>query len=447
MTTIIMNMGRIVPVTIMETTKNKRGRSAVRLGVIADDFTGASDIAGFLADGGMRTIMYNGFPANLPKDEADALVVGLKIRSCTAKEAVDEALRALQFLQDVGCDRFYYKYCSTFDSTHEGNIGPVVDALLQALSLSFTIICPALPVNGRTVCHGYLYVDHDLLCESSMATHPLTPMTDAKLSRLMEGQFSGKIGHVYYPAVFSGPTAVRARLAALQEEGVTYAVMDVLRDEDLSVIAEATTDMKLLSGGSGLAIGLTAFLSSKGGLKPAEGASFVPRRQKGVVIAGSCSQRTNEQVASYRKCAPSRFIDEASCLHDVQYAQVLADWVLSHLDGEYFPLLYATKTPQQLKNSKATFGEESVAQAIEKVIGTVASLLHAEGIGTFLIAGGETSGAVAAALGVYGYTIGSQIDPGVSWLQALDDDTLQFAYKSGNFGSVDFFVKAQHMCR
>ena len=189
----------------------------MKLGVIADDFTGASDIAGFLVEGGMRTVMYNGVPSARPELEFDALVVCLKIRSCPVPQAVDESVQALKFLRSLGCDKFYYKYCSTFDSTHEGNIGPVVDALMDELEVPQTIICPSLPVNGRTVCHGYLFVNHDMLSDSSMRYHPITPMEDSKLCRLMEGQFRGTTGHVYYPSISAGSDQVRRELRDLQE--------------------------------------------------------------------------------------------------------------------------------------------------------------------------------------------------------------------------------------
>jgi len=422
-------------------------RDKMKLGVIADDFTGASDIAGFLASGGLKTIMYNGVPTKAPPVDIDAVVISLKIRSCPVRTAVDEALASLAFLRQWGCTKYYYKYCSTFDSTSEGNIGPVVDALMDTLGIEQTIICPALPVNGRTVCHGYLFVGSDLLSDSPMRYHPITPMRDSKLARLMEGQFKGSVCHIFYPTIARGEEAVRADLGRISQEGHRYVVFDTLVDGDLTVIAEATDEMMLVTGGSGLAIGITAALNKDKGGVVAEGAAFTPLVQPAVIISGSCSAQTNLQVAHYRNLAPSRRIEEAAALNTpADHGEDLASWVLSHNDGPYAPLLYATKTPQELEESRRLYGDADVAAAIEAVVALVVEKLARRGIGTFISAGGETSGVVATTLGLEAYLIGPQIDPGVSWLQAADS-TLQVAFKSGNFGSEDFFVKAQEMCK
>jgi len=418
----------------------------MRIGVIADDFTGASDIAGFLVEGGMKTIMYNGIPTEQPPAQIDAMVISLKIRSCPAEEAIQQALQSLQFLKAQGCTKYYYKYCSTFDSTREGTIGPVVDALMEDLKTDLTIICPSLPINGRTVCHGYLFVGHDLLSDSSMRYHPLTPMTDAKLCRLMEGQFSGTTGHVYYPVIAQGAAAVRKELQQIAQEGHRYAVVDTLNDSDLTAIAEATEDMVLVTGGSGLAIGITAVQQRLTPDALAEGSAFAPTSGSTVIISGSCSKRTNEQVDYYKEKAPSHKIEEGPALANPEsYARELSQWVLKNMGGKYGPMIYATKSPEELERSRQQFGDANVAAAIEEVVGLVVEHLASNGVQNYISAGGETSGVVATTLGLQAYLIGPQIDPGVSWLKALDGD-LQFSFKSGNFGEVDFFTKAQDMC-
>ncbi len=419
----------------------------MRLGVIADDFTGASDIAGFLVLGGLKTIMYNGVPTELPPVGIDAVVISLKIRSCPVKAAVDEALASLAFLQQWGCTKYYYKYCSTFDSTSEGNIGPVVDALMDTLGVEQTIICPALPVNGRTVYHGYLFVGSDLLSDSPMRYHPITPMTDSKLARLMEGQGRGSACQIFHETVGEGVGAVRAQLERIRETGFSYIVVDVLDDEDLTVIAEATDEMLLVTGGSGLAIGITRVLNRAKSILCDEGAAFTPVIQRAVIISGSCSKQTNIQVAHYTQLAPSRRIEEKAALTSAAaHAADLAAWVLSHSDGPYAPLLYATRTAQELKENRRLYGEADVAVAIEGVVAQVVESLFAGGVRSFISAGGETSGVVATTLGLEAYLIGPQIDPGVSWLKAVDS-TVQVAFKSGNFGGEDFFGRAQTMCR
>lgn len=418
----------------------------MRIGVIADDFTGASDIAGFLVEGGLKTIMYNGIPKEAPPIEIDAMVISLKIRSCPVNQAVNEALASLAFLQEAGCTKFYYKYCSTFDSTHEGNIGPVVDALMDALCTEQTIICPALPVNGRTVCHGYLFVGFDLLSDSSMRHHPITPMKDSKLARLMEGQFKGSTDHIYYPTISAGVEAVKTALLRSKKEHHRYVVVDTLTDADLVVIASATDDMVLVTGGSGLAIGITSVLNAFKGDTVREGSAFIPVAQRSVVLSGSCSKQTNLQVAAYKVLAPSRRIEEEAALHaPFDHASELASWVLANGNSKLAPMLYATKTPEELEESRRRYGDSNVAAAIERVISLVVQLLFEAGIRTYIVAGGETSGVVATTLGLESYLIGPQIDPGVSWLKALHSD-LQFSFKSGNFGNIDFFAKAQRMC-
>jgi uncharacterized protein YgbK (DUF1537 family) len=418
----------------------------MRIGVIADDFTGASDIAGFLVAGGLKTIMYNGVPTELPPASIEAVVISLKIRSCPVEEACSEALASLSFLRQVGCTKVYYKYCSTFDSTREGNIGPVVDALMDALGTDLTIICPSLPVNGRTVCHGYLFVGSSLLSDSPMRHHPITPMRDSKLERLMEGQFRGSVGHIYYPVLAQGSDAVHSELERIREGGHRYAVVDTLTEGDLDTIAEATEEMVLVTGGSGLAIGICNVLNRGKEISPSDGAAFVPSVQPAVIISGSCSAQTNAQVAHYKPLAPSRMIEEAAALKSpANHAQELSKWVLANSSGPLAPLLYATKSPEELEASRRLHGDSDVASAIEEVVALIVHHLFDGGIRTFISAGGETSGVVATTLALEAYLIGPQIDPGVSWLKALDS-TLQCSFKSGNFGSVDFFEKAQAMC-
>ncbi len=415
----------------------------MRIGVIADDFTGASDIAGFLVAGGMQTVMYNGIPTAEPPKEVEALVISLKIRSVANELAVSEALKSLAFLQSQGCTKFYYKYCSTFDSTAEGTIGPVIDALLDALGSNFTIICPSLPVNGRTVCHGYLFVDDTLLSESPMRYHPITPMTDSKLERLMATQCSGTVGNVFYPTIARGTKAVAEEFENLLAQGHRYAVVDTLHNQDLLTIAEASASLPLVTGGSGLAIGITEAV--KGKVDSRAAAFLPPENQKAVVISGSCSARTNEQVAHYREIAPSKRIDEASALQDpAGYGKALAAWVFAHQESAYAPLLYATRTPEELAGNAERFEGADLAGVIEATVASAVAHLAAGGVEQYIVAGGETSGVVATTLGIQAYRIGIQIDPGVSWLQALESSHT-FTFKSGNFGTVDFFTKAQDL--
>ena len=414
----------------------------MRLGVIADDFTGSVDIAGFLVAGGMRTIMCS---RPVVVGDSDAIVMSLKIRSIPKSEAVKQVLEALAFLQQAGCDRFYYKYCSTFDSTSEGNIGPITDALREALNCSTTLICPALPVNGRTVFHGYLFVKDELLSDSPMRHHPLNPMHDSKLARILSSQSPAKNGHIYYDVIAKGSIAVRKAIEELKADGVNNIIVDVIDDEDLLVIAEATEDFSLVTGGSGLAQGIAHRWRERSGKAADLNAAFVVERRKAVVIAGSCSAMMQKQVAYYKKLAPSLSIDEQACLDDPEYyTKIVAAWVLEHQDQVLAPMVYATRSPSELEENRKKFGDADVSSAIEQMFSRLTGLLAGKGVQNFIVGGGETSGVVATTLGVDAYLIGRQIDPGVSWVRSLDG-AYQLVLKSGNFGSVEFLEKAQEM--
>ncbi|WP_198650083.1 3-oxo-tetronate kinase [Zobellella maritima] len=415
---------------------------AHRLGVIADDFTGATDIAGFMVENGWRVTQLIGHgPADVPA-EVDAVVISLKSRSCPAEQAVADSLAALARLQDLGCDRFFFKYCSTFDSTAEGNIGPVTDALLAALDQEFTVICPALPVNGRTVCHGNLFVNGVPLNESGMKDHPITPMKDANLLRLMAAQAKGLPGLVDYQVVLAGADAVKAKLTALTADGVNYAVLDTLTMSDLTVLGEAVSDLPLVTGGSGLGAGLACYTTAGQGAKHARALGAPAAAGRALVLSGSCSLMTNAQVAAYQQQAPHRQVEVASCLEDPQaYAIELADWVLDQ-PASPAPMLYATQAPEQLAQIQARYGVARASEAVEGVFARVAARLAEQGFTKFIVAGGETSGIVTQALGVSGFNIGPQIAPGVPWVRALDKP-LSLALKSGNFGDEQFFAKAQ----
>lgn len=409
------------------------------LGVIADDFTGASDIASFLVENGLRTVQMNGVPQTALEQEVDAIVISLKSRSNPAQEAVQQSLEALHWLQNNGATQFYFKYCSTFDSTAEGNIGPVTDALLNELDEKFTIITPALPVNGRTIFNGYLFVGQVLLNESGMQNHPITPMTDANLMRLMDRQAQGKTGLVPYADVIKGADNVKRCFQQLQQQGFRYAVVDAVDNSQLAVLAEAVADMKLVTGGSGLA----AYLAQH----QAQGKThqaFVPPKGKTVILSGSCSVMTNKQVAYYQTKAATQWLDVEQALSNDNYVEQLFDWVVEHLDDVQAPLVYATVAPEKLKQIQQQFGAEIASQAIEQTFAQLAARLRNYGVTNFITAGGETSSIVVQKLGFKGFNIGKQIAPGVPWLGVLDAP-VYLALKSGNFGQEAFFSQAQEM--
>lgn len=412
-----------------------------RLGVIADDFTGATDIASFLTQNGLATIQFNGVPQRQEEIAAQAIVISLKSRSCPPEQAVEQSLAALRWLQEQGCDRFYFKYCSTFDSTERGNIGPVTDALLAGLGETQTAICPALPVNGRTVYLGHLFVGEQLLSDSGMRHHPVTPMTDSNLLRLMERQSQGKAGLIAAQVLDRGADAVREKLNELKE--INYVVLDATSEQHLLTQGEALRDMRLVTGGSGLAIGLARqWATADAGREEAETAGR-PRGERAIVISGSCSQMTNKQVNAYRQLASAQEVEVRRCLENTRdYAIELCDWVEANSDGELAPMLYATADAQQLQAIQREYGAGRSSAAVEELFANVTRELKTRGWQRFIVAGGETSGVVAQSLDVTAFHIGPTISPGVPWVRDIHQP-LSLALKSGNFGDEQFFRRAQ----
>lgn len=415
----------------------------MRLGVIADDFTGATDIASFLVQNGLPTIQFNGVPEQHDALNAQAIVISLKSRSCPPQQAIEQSLAALDWLQQQGCDRFYFKYCSTFDSTEQGNIGPVTDALLAALGESLTVISPSLPVNGRTVYQGYLFVADQLLSESGMRHHPVTPMTDSNLARLMTRQAQGQAAVINATLLDKGAEAVRDQLATLKAQGINYVVLDALHEQHLLTQGEALKEMRLVTGGSGLAIGIArAWATTQQNAVEAEQQGR-PQGARAVVLSGSCSQMTNRQVNAYRLIAPAFEVQVEHCLEDAQaYALQLCDWVQANSEQALAPLLYATADAQQLQGIQQQYGAARSSEAVEQLFAAVTRELKARGWQRFIVAGGETSGVVAQSLGVTAFHIGPTISPGVPWVRDIHQP-LSLALKSGNFGDEQFFARAQ----
>ncbi|WP_186760747.1 3-oxo-tetronate kinase [Arthrobacter alpinus] len=413
----------------------------VRLGVIADDFTGGTDIASFLVANGVKTIQVSGAqPLGVVDDDVQAIVVSLKSRSNPAHEAIEQSLQALELLKSAGARQVFFKYCSTFDSTPQGNIGPVTDALLSALGEQFTVICPALPVNGRTTYQGVLFVNGVPLNESGMRNHPVTPMTDSNLIRLMDGQAQGSTGLVPVEVVEQGAAAVSDALAALKAAGNRYAVLDALNDRHLTILGEAVTDFPLVTGGSGLGGAIARALPTdvKG-----QHSSFAPKTGPAVILSGSCSVMTNDQVADYKTKAPTLAVDVDRLITSPEgYDDEVLAWFKKQPGSGPAPLIFATAGPKEVQRLQQTYGSAESSQTIERFFGRIATALVAGGVQRVIVAGGETSGSVTTALGISGFEVGDPIAPGVPWVRSLDG-RLDLALKSGNFGTIDFFSQAQ----
>ncbi|MEO8056717.1 MAG: 3-oxo-tetronate kinase [Burkholderiales bacterium] len=419
----------------------------VQLGCIADDFTGATDLANNLVRAGMRVVQTIGVPSAPLGEVADAVVVALKSRTIVPGDAVAQSLAACRWLRAQGAGQIYFKVCSTFDSTAQGNIGPVTEALMDELQAPFCVVTPAFPENGRTVFKGHLFVGDLLLSDSPMRLHPLTPMTDANLVRVLQAQLNvarGRtVGLIERATVAAGAAAVRERIGALQQQGVTLAIADAVDNKDLWHLAEALKGALLMTAGSGLAIGLPAQF----GIQPAAEAARLPVAVGAqAIVSGSCSAATQAQVAAFRLAGGDAF--EVAPLRIGSGADVAAEalaWALPRL-ARGPVLVYATAAPEAVREVQQRLGVEEAGAMVEDTLGRVARGLVEQGVAQLVVAGGETSGACVQALGITQMRIGPQIDPGVPWCHAASPAApasgLHLALKSGNFGGTDFFTRA-----
>lgn len=413
----------------------------ISFGAIADDFTGATDLAALLSRSGWPVSLRLGLPKPDDTPLAPFEIIALKIRTVPVEQAVEQALIAADWLGKAGAKRFYWKYCSTFDSTAEGNIGPVSEALMQRLGASQTIYCPAFPENGRSIFMGHLFVGEQPLDESPMKDHPLTPMRDSSLVRLLSPQVTSPVGLANRLVVAKGVEALRDRLDALKNEGVRHVVVDAVADDDLAVIAQATMGFRLVTGGSALAMPLPKLLADAGELSGSRGQHTQVRVAEGqIVLSGSCSAMTRKQVARYLPDAESYRLDPLALAE--QGVEPALDWLRSVSIGKA-KLVYATAEPDEVRNYQQALGVEKSGALVEEALARIAQEASRLGVSRFVVAGGETSGAVVNALGVRQLSIGKEIAPGVPWTYArLEGRTIALALKSGNFGAEDFFAQA-----
>jgi uncharacterized protein YgbK (DUF1537 family) len=411
------------------------------LGCIADDFTGATDLANNLVRAGTRVVQTIGVPNAPLSAEVDAVVVALKSRTIAPQDAINQSLQALQWLQGQGAQQIYFKYCSTFDSTAQGNIGPVTEALMQALQTDFTIATPAFPDNGRTVFKGYLFVGDVLLNESGMQHHPLTPMTDANLVRVMQAQCKSQVGLLSHKTIAQGATAISQEITNLKQQGVRIAIVDAVSNDDLMRLGPALKGMPLVTAGSGVAIGLPQNF----GLSPTPQASVLPKASGlQAVVSGSCSQATNRQVAHFKATGRPAFLIDPLHLKGSweDLVQEALAWVEGHLASGPV-LVYSTATPESVQAVQSQLGVEAAGYQVEQALSAIANGLVQLGVSQLVVAGGETSGACVQALGIAQLQIGPQIDPGVPWCHAHTPmGGVHITLKSGNFGTDDFFSKA-----
>jgi uncharacterized protein YgbK (DUF1537 family) len=415
------------------------------LGCIADDFTGATDLAGMLVKGGMRTVQVIGVPDG-PPPEADAIVVALKIRTAPVADAVGQAAAAFDWLSRAGAEKFFWKYCSTFDSTDRGNIGPVADALTARTGAAIVPFCPAFPANNRSVFQGHLFVGTCLLNESGMENHPLTPMRDPDLVRVLGRQTPHGVGLVPYAVVAAGPAAIRTAFTRLADQGRRYAICDAVSEQHLIDLGAACDLLPLVTGGSGMAMGLPALFRAQGRLDASTVADALPKvAGPGAVVSGSCSRQTLFQIGAASQRMAQFALDPLAYQSPQEAAGAALAWAA---DRPMPVLIAASAPPETVEKIQARMGREAAGHFIESVLAEIAAGLVSRGVRRLVVAGGETSGAVVQRLGVTQLRIGPEIDPGVPWTHAAADGTrpdLLLALKSGNFGGRDFFANALAM--
>jgi uncharacterized protein YgbK (DUF1537 family) len=419
--------------------------SPLLIGAIGDDMTGSTDLALMLAKQGMSIIQYIGIPSdNMKVENAHSAVIALKIRTSPVDEAINQSLSACEWLIEKGARQIVFKYCSTFDSTASGNIGPVAESLMKRLGVGITVFCPAFPDNGRTLYNGHLFVEQDLLSESGMRNHPLTPMKDSNLVRFLGKQVSNskQVSLVSYLEVNAGPQAIKNKLGALEKDGIRFAIVDSLTNKHLLDIGKACSDFRLVTGGSGISMGLPDNFRSAGLLTENGGLELLPKTEgNSLVIAGSCSLATRKQVAMMAMDYPSLRLDPSALVEGNQSIQSVIEWIKRHISRKSV-LIYSTAEPEKVAEIQSSFGRRRSGDLLENAFAAIATEMLESGISKFIVAGGETSGAVVKALGIKALRIGPEIAPGVPWTFSDIEPVVCLALKSGNFGDETFFEKA-----
>lgn len=416
------------------------------LGCIADDLTGATDLAIMLTRGGMRTLQVMDAPdGRIDLSGYDAVVVALKTRTCPVDEAVALSVASAKALTGLGARQIYFKYCSTFDSTAAGNIGPVAEALLDHLGGDLAIACPAFPTNKRTVYMGNLFVGEVPLAESPMRDHPLTPMRDSNLVRVLQQQASGRVGLVPFGIVDQGAAAIAQALEAARAAGQRLVIVDAVLDRHLMAMGEAVATARLVTGASGAALGLPANFVREGHMRATPPPTHLAAPGgRAAIIAGSCSQATRGQVAAAKAAGIPAFEVDALKIHArTQTSSDITAWAVRQPADKPL-LIYSSADPATVQGVQDKLGREAAGALVEREMAATAQQLVAAGFTRLIVAGGETSGAVVNGLGVGALEIGPEIDPGVPWTRAIGHD-LVLALKSGNFGAPDFFLKAWKM--
>ncbi|MEZ5924081.1 MAG: four-carbon acid sugar kinase family protein [Hyphomicrobiaceae bacterium] len=418
------------------------------LGAIADDLTGGIELASMLVAQGVRTGFGIGPAASLVED-AEAQVIALKTRVIPADEAVTAVLGGAERLITRGARQVFFKYCATFDSTPAGNIGPCAEALIDRLDAHRALFCPALCETGRTVYQGHMFGGSTLLSDSPKRFDPLTPMTDSNLVRVLQAQSRQKVGLIDHSIVEAGPEAIRYRSEQLAAEGATLQIVDTLNENHLAAIADAAAGMPLLTGNSSVAAHLPACWRRSGDLQATAPIMLAGVDGPGAVIAGSVAEQTRQQLAVFGTHHPvlTLHLERAFAGDDlVGEAMTFARQCMRQCRD----FAISTAVPQAAVDQLQTrFGRAETAAQAEFILSTLAHrFVHELGVRRIVVAGGETSGAVVAALGLTRLEVGPYLGLGMSRAITRTEPILGLSLKSGKLGSLDVFERLlADMCR
>lgn len=417
-----------------------RNEQTLVFGAIADDVTGATDLAAYIARSGLKTVQYFGVPSPAAKvpSGVQCIVIALKTRSIDPSSAVTQSRAAYEWLRQRNVEDFYFKYCSTFDSTSRGNIGPVLDALTRDTGEAAVVVAPSAPENERTVYQGRLFVGPQLLEESPLKDHPINPMRESHIPSLLSAQSGLAVQQIPWQTVRLGAQKVAEQLTPDWDETPSAFVVDAITDADLDTIAQAIVGgrHRLSSGSAGLGAAVARLL---GGTREKSKQFQIPPG-KAIVLSGSCSAATYTQVAHYRAENPAVFLDPLRLARNPSALTEVIEFVRKHIDEA--PMVYATAAPEVVASAQAELGADVAAKFVEEALGSIAKAARELGVTRFVSAGGESSGAVAAALGIKAVTVGVEVAPGVPWCLTEGEDPIALILKSGNFGGPDFFSDA-----
>jgi len=404
---------------------------------LADDITGGMELAAVLAGQGVDcSFVTNPDRVQLNRE---AVVIAQKTRTCAPRDALRMTACGLRAAMRANAAQIFFKYCATFDSTAKGNIGPCADFIARELGVDFTLFVPSFPEAERYVFQGHLFVQDRLVSESPKRFDPLTPMTDPDLVRVLQAQTAVVVGRLPLSILHRGPAAAEVHLTALRHDGVGYAIADAISNDDLAALAELTAEWRFMTGNSTIAGFYPPIWRRQGLIPPDRGPpSLPPIDGPAVVLAGSCADRTLEQLVAFEHHRPVIRIDPLEAAQRDLVPELFAQVQARLADG---PIAIASSArPADVKNVQDKLGVTGAAATIEDLLGRLASQLRRAGVRRFLVAGGETSGAILDHLGIESMQVGRYEAAGVGRAVSEQENPIALCLKSGKLGPVDMFL-------